>query len=129
MTDAEQRHPGGRPSKYEPEYCDRIVSFMDDGYSIASFAAEIGVARSTINKWAENYPEFSEALSRAQARRARWWEDRLRTIARDGGGPGASTAAIFGIKNAAGEDYREKQEIEHSGGMTITHEDALDELE
>ncbi len=114
-ADRAEKHAGGRPSKYSDAYVAEVTSFMDQGYSLTAFAGEIGVARSTINVWMAEHPEFSEAVSRAQAKRARWWEDRLRHIAEKGGGPGAATAAVFGIKNAAPEDFRDKQEHEHSG--------------
>lgn len=112
-----------RPSKFKPAYSELLIEHLAGGASIASFAAEIGVARSTINQWAEDFPEFSEALKVAKAKCAAWWESRLRAIAIDGGGPGAATAVIFGLKNMASEDWRDKQEIDHKssdGSMTPT---------
>lgn len=105
----------GRPSKYSPAYCNEIVQHMAEGASIASFAGEIGVARSSINEWMEVHPEFSEAVKVAKAKCAAWWEKHLRTIAMAGGGPGAATACIFGLKNMAAEDWREKTSQEISG--------------
>ena len=105
----------GRPSKFSPAYCDLIIEHLAEGASITSFAAEIGVARSTINQWAEDYPAFSEALKVAKAKCAAWWERQLRQIATTGGGPGSATAVIFGLKNMASDDWRDKQEHEHSG--------------
>lgn len=107
----------GRPSKYKPTYCNLLIEHMQEGASIASFAAEIGVARSTINEWADAHPDFSEALKKGKAKCAAWWEKQLRGIATEGGGPGSATAVIFGLKNMASEDWREKQEVEHSGGV------------
>ena len=112
---------GGRPSKFKPTYCNMLIEHLAEGASIASFAAEIGVARSTINQWAEDYPEFSEALKVGKAKCAAWWEKRLRNIALEGGGPGAATAVIFGLKNMASDDWRDKQEHDHissDGSMT-----------
>lgn len=105
--------PQGRPSKYKPAYAELMIEHMTEGASIASFAAEIGVARSTINQWAEDHEDFSEALKVGKAKCAAWWETRLRSIALAGGGPGAATAVIFGLKNMAAEDWREKQEVDH----------------
>lgn len=105
----------GRPSKFKPAYSNMLIEHLAEGASIASFAAEIGVARSTINQWAEDHPEFSEALKIAKAKCAAWWEKRLRTIAVAGGGPGAATAVIFGLKNMASDDWRDKQEHELTG--------------
>lgn len=107
----------GRPSDYKPEYCEQIVTHMSGGASITSFAAEIDVARSTINEWMSVHPEFSEAVKRAKAKCAAWWEMRGRQLAQ-GNEIGNPTLVIFGLKNMADEDWREKQQID----QTTTHE-------
>lgn len=111
--------PGGRPTDYRPEYCDYVVEFCGQGYSLTGYAGEIGVARQTISKWCETHPEFSVACDRAKAVRARWWEDRARSVASEGGPGGQATMVIFGLKNHAPEDYRDKTEHEHSGKVTL----------
>ena len=107
--------PAGRPSDYQEEYAERVVTFCADGYSLTAFAGEIGVARSTINEWMAVYVEFSEAVSRAKAKRARWWEDRAREIAQKGGPGGQATMVIFGLKNHAADDFKEVTRQEHTG--------------
>lgn len=87
---------------------------MAEGASLTSFAAEIGVSRATINVWMDEYPEFLEAVGKGKAKCAAWWEAVGRKIALTGGGPGSGTLAIFGMKNMGAEDWREKQEVEHS---------------
>jgi hypothetical protein len=57
--------------------------------------------------------EFLEAVSRAKAMRARWWEDRAREIALNGGPGGQATMVIFGLKNHAPEDFAETSKQEH----------------
>jgi terminase small subunit-like protein len=106
----------GRPSLYRAEYAERVIEFCRDGYTLTAFAGEIGVARSTINEWIDAHPEFSEAVSRAKALRARWWEERAREIAEKGGAGGQATIVIFGLKNHAPDDFREKSETVLSGG-------------
>lgn len=116
-----ERRPVGRPTKYDPEYCQEAIDYMAEGYSVTAFAGHIGVARSTVFKWAEEHPEFSDALKTAQAMAAMWWEDTLRTVARTG--EGNASAAIFGVKNRSTEDWKDKQEIDHrspDGSMTPT---------
>lgn len=49
-----------RPTKFQPSYCDQVIEHMTDGASLTSFAAEIGVARSTINEWMEAQPDFAD---------------------------------------------------------------------
>ena len=116
----------GRPSKYDAAYCQQLVDHMATGASVASFAAEIDVARSTINEWASVHPEFSEALSRGKVKCLAWWEKAARSSA--SAGTGNATMIVFGLKNMGEEDWRDKREVEHSGHMTLGSAlDALDE--
>jgi hypothetical protein len=103
----------GRPSKYDPSYCDLVVEHMKDGSSLTSFAAEIDVARSTINEWMDAHPEFSEACARAKAKCAAWWEKTNRTLASTG--VGNQGACKLGLTNMAPDDWKEKVETVHSG--------------
>lgn len=112
--------PAGRPSKYHNAYCNEVVEHLKEGASLASFAADIGVSRATLNVWMAEHPEFLDAVGKAKAKCAAWWEKQGRQIAVNGGGPGASTLVMFGLKNMAADDWREKQEVEHSGGVSIT---------
>jgi len=105
--------PAGRPTLYRDEFADRVIAFCADGYSLTAFAGEIGVARSTVTEWCAQHPEFSVAVSRAKAMRARWWEDRAREIALKGGPGGQATMVIFGLKNHAAEDFAETLKQEH----------------
>ncbi len=107
-------NPVGRPTNYRPEYCQMIIEHMEDGSSVSSFAASINAARSTITQWADVHPEFMAALQVGKAKCAAWWDRRGRDIAVQGGGPGASAMVMFGLKNMAPEDFREKQEIAHT---------------
>jgi hypothetical protein len=112
-------HPGGRPTNYRPEYCDMVIEFMADGYSVAAFAGHIRTTRQTIYNWANEHPEFFDALKTAQAMAARWWEDALRNVAITG--QGNATAAIFALKNRGCDEWRDKQELDHTssdGSMT-----------
>lgn len=112
-------HPGGRPSKYSPAYCNQVIEEMAQGKSLTAFAAEIGVARSTIQEWEKEHPEFSVAVTKGKAKCAAWWEERGRNIAMSGGGPGAATLAIFGMKNMGADDWQEKQQVDVSGNLAI----------
>jgi hypothetical protein len=118
--------PVGRPSKYLPAYCEGVVSHCAQGYSIAGYAGEIDVSRSSITQWAEDHKEFSEAVERAKAKRAQFWEKQAINIAQNGGPGGQATMVIFGLKNHAPEDYKDKTETE----ITIRGElaERLDEL-
>lgn len=108
---------GGRPTTYDSKYCQAVIDHMSDGASLTSFAASINCARSTINEWMAANPEFSEAVKIGKSKCAQWWEKVSRTNAVEGGGN--ATLCIFGLKNMAPDEWREKQEIEHSGSIDI----------
>jgi transposase len=125
-----ERNPVGRPSKYRPEFCEAIIEHAATGASLVSFAGSIRVAKATLNNWAADIPEFSEAMQTAKAIAAHWWEERMRRIADGGGGPGAATVTIFALKNFAGEDWQDKSTHEHTGRIThapLTYEEAIEE--
>ena len=107
------KRPTGRPTKYDPKYCKQVVEVLKDGYSIAGFAAEIGVSVQTIYNWMQEYPAFFDAVKDGQTAAARWWEERIRQIA--AGGDGNATAAIFGLKNRLPSEWRDKTETEITG--------------
>jgi transcriptional regulator with XRE-family HTH domain len=107
--------PAGRPTKYEPRFCDELIKFMGKGYSLTAFAGKIGVARSTINEWMSANPEFSEATRVGQAKRTMALET---TLLAGETGPKV-TGHMFALKNADPEGWRDKQEVEHSGGVTV----------
>lgn len=93
------KHAGGRPTDYRVEYCDQVEEAMGIGFSLTAFAGMIGVNKSTICRWKEAYPEFCDAVTRATAKRMLHWETLGLKAADKGGGPGASTMIIFGLKN------------------------------
>ena len=121
MTD---KRPVGRPSDYKPEYCDQVVAHCTDGASLTSFAAEIDVARSTINEWMEKHPDFSEAVKRAKAKCAAWWEKQARSGASGSAKDINPTLCIFGLKNMAADDWRDKTETDNNHTHNISPEAA-----
>lgn len=117
--------PAGRPTTYDPRYCQAVIEHMSEGASLTSFAASIMCSRSTINEWMAANQEFSEAVKVGKALCAQWWEKVSRANAVEGGGN--ATLCIFGLKNMAPDEWREKQEIEHSGKIDSNVSD--DELD
>ena len=66
--------PAGRPSKYDPAYCDTIIAVGEEGGWLSEMAEACDIARSTMDEWAATYPEFSEALTRAKQKAQAWFE-------------------------------------------------------
>jgi hypothetical protein len=105
--------PIGRPSKYDPDFCDDIVKVMGTGLSKTAWAGSIGVCHDTVIEWAKVHPEFSDAVKRGQAARTLKLEQDLLSGTE---GP-RITSRIFALKNAAPNEWREKVETEHSGNV------------
>lgn len=59
----------GRPTKYKPEYCQRLVDHMAQGFSSDSFAGVVDVCIETIRQWKHKNPEFLAAYKRGCAAR------------------------------------------------------------
>lgn len=75
MTDeAPKKRPVGRPTKYKPEYCERVLELAEGGSGPAEYAADFGVDRTTLYDWAAAHEEFSTSLSRAKILEQAWWE-------------------------------------------------------
>jgi hypothetical protein len=107
------------PPQYNPAFAGDIIEKMADGYSLGGFAGQIGIARTTIDHWRRDYPEFDVACARAMAVRQLWWERQAIEVARTGGQGSQGQMVIFGLINAGREDWRQKQEIEHTGQLSL----------
>lgn len=103
--------PGGRPTDFKPEYGERILELMSEGFSLAAAAADINVTRQTVYNWLDKHPEFFDTINLAKGKRQHFLEKRLLSADQ---GP-VVTSTIFALKNAAAADWREKQEYELSG--------------
>ena len=120
--------PGGRPTKYDPKYCEELIEHMNEGYSFESFAGRIGVTRSTIYEWAKVNEQFSDAKSIAVAKSLMKWEGLGLSLA-NGDAKGSAPAWIFSMKNRFPDLYSDKREIETTTKPDrIPHDTEDDEL-
>lgn len=67
--------PAGRPSDYDPAYCEKIIEWGKLGKSKAWMAAQLDVCHQTLLRWEAAHAEFSEAMARAEAKAQAHWED------------------------------------------------------
>jgi hypothetical protein len=102
----------GQPTKYRPEYCEAVMAFMGQGYSLTAFAGSIQVGRETVYGWERTIPEFSDAVKAARSMRVTCLEGGL--LSGEAAGP-QITARIFALKNACPPEWRDKHEVEHTG--------------
>lgn len=112
----------GRPTIFEPELGERILTLMSEGLSLAAAAAECNVHRQRVYEWLDRHPEFADTIKLAQAKRQAFLERRLLSSDQ---GP-VVTSTIFALKNAGPDDWRDKREVEHSGAMEVTSKEQRD---
>lgn len=111
--------PAGRPTKYDPAMCEKVIECGKEGGTLAEMADAIDIDRSTVNEWIAKHPEFSRAIKRGLDHAQAWWEKNGR-LATFGGKDGFNaTSFIFNMKNRFPEDWKDKRETEHSGAMTV----------
>lgn len=98
----------GRPTLYDPAYCERVIELGNAGYSVVEMAAEIGVSRNTLETtWTAAHPAFLEAMGEARDRSQAWWEKQGReNLTAD-----KFQASLYSRSMAARfpKDWREKQ--------------------
>lgn len=111
---------GGRPSEYRPEFCDVVISTMSAGYSKMAAAGEIGCCLNTLKSWMAEHPEFLTAVKLGEALRVKTLEEGLLGAEI---GPRV-TARIFALKNAAPDEWRDRQEVDASMTINIARADA-----
>lgn len=66
---------GGRPTLYDPGFCERVIELGRQGKSLTQIAVSLGFSKATLLGWAEKHIEFSTALTRAKECEQAWWED------------------------------------------------------
>ena len=122
---------GGRPAKYRPEYCEKLIEHMTKGLSFEAFAGVLGVTKQTLYNWAEENPQFLDSKKIGTEKARLWWEAKAidylvntEESTRDSEGNMQvkktslnSTVWIFNMKNRFKEDWRDRQEVE--GEITV----------
>lgn len=93
----------GRPSKYNPHYCEKVIEVMGEGLSVTAFAASVGAHRTTVIDWSAAHPEFAAALNVARAKRCAWLESRL---LEERTNPARLNAIRLGLFNTAPDEWR-----------------------
>ncbi len=105
-------------SKYETHVADRlevIKGWCRDGIIEEEIAKRLGIGYSTLLKYKNLHEELIVALKEGKAVADYRVENALYNKAINGD----TTAMIFWLKNRKPEQWREKQEIAHSGGLDI----------
>lgn len=135
---------GGRPSKYhthvEPKLL-QVAAWARDGLTDADMCKNLDIGKDAFIDYKKQYPELTDALKRNKEVADIIIENELYEKAKgkvmvlnkvkvlnDGTLidyqeetfiPGDTTAQIFWLKNRKPKEWRDKQEIEHSGSLDV----------
>ena len=116
-------NPVGRPSKYDPAFCERVIQLGKLGKSIEQIACELDVGTKTIYNWRDEHPEFLRALDMAREFEQNWWETIAQTYMIEEKDAAKLNASIWSRSMAARfpKKYREstKQEITGADGAPL----------
>jgi hypothetical protein len=104
---------GGRPTDYRPEFCERVIALGREGKSHAQIAADLDVARLTLYRWADEIPEFCNAITRARDLSQAWWESQGQTGLVTPGFNASLWAKSMSARFP--DDYTERQKREITG--------------
>lgn len=130
----------GQPTKYKKEYNELAYKFCLLGATDKQLADFLDVSEATINNWKMKEPEFLESIKKGKHRadaevaealykRALGYEHTEDKIFNANGKPLVvptmkhyppdTAAAFIWLKNRKNKEWRDKQEIEHTGDMTV----------
>ena len=100
---------GGRPSKYDAAYCDKVIELGKEGKSLTQIAVALDVPKSTVITWSNQHLEFSTALTRAKECEQAWWEQK----GMDGLTADKFNSAVWSKSMSARfrDDYTERREL------------------
>lgn len=65
----------GRPTKYDPALCDKVIELGRQGKSVEQISSALGFHYKTLLLWAETHQEFMEAMELAKQYEMAFWED------------------------------------------------------
>jgi transposase len=123
MTETTEKRPVGRPSLYDPKYCEEVVALGKLGKSSEAIGAILGVGTKTLYNWRDQFPEFLHALELAKEFELHWWEDIAQTHMIENKESDKINASIWSRSMAARfpKKYREsvKQEITGADGAPL----------
>ena len=129
-----------RPTKYQPGYPAQAEKLCKLGATDIEIADFFNVNVATIHRWKSDYPEFCDAIKTGKveaddrvvrslyARATGYEHDDVDIRVIDGKivktpirkqYPPDTTAVIFWLKNRDPEHWRDKQEVKHSGAVTV----------
>jgi len=113
---AQEPKKRGRPTKYDPALCEKVVELGKLGRSRTAIAVELGIGVSNIPNWEQEHPEFLRAMQEAQGEAKKYYEALAEAHMVDiPQGPKLNTQLFKFIVQARFPEYRESSKVEVTG--------------
>ena len=113
----EVKRPVGRPTKYDPAFCEQVVELGRIGKSIEQIAANLGVSTRVLFDWRDKHEVFLHALEYAKELELDWWESIAQAMMVENKDSDKLNASIWSRSMAARfpKKYRESTKTEITG--------------
>jgi transposase len=123
MTETVEKRPVGRPSLYDPAYCQKVIELGKLGKSVEAIGSMLEVGTKTLYRWKDEHEEFRHAMELAKEHELRWWEEMAQGYMLEHKDGERLNASIWSRSMAARfpKKYREstKQEITGMDGAPL----------
>ena len=127
--DGKEKNKGGRPTKYQSDFPERVLGMFKEGASKAEICMRLEIGFDAFQDYVDKYPEFSESVKKGLHISQGWWEmkGRKATVGEVEGFN--ATSFIFNMKNRFRHDWNDRKEIDHSStdGTMATKEFSQDD--
>ena len=117
MTDEAPKRPVGRPSTYDPAYCEQVIELGRIGKSIEQICYQLRTPVRTLYEWRDRHEEFSQALEEAKTYEQAWWEEQAAAYMVENKESDRLNASLWSRSMAARfpKKYRESTKTEITG--------------
>ena len=123
MTETPEKRPVGRPSLYDPAYCEKVVELGRLGKSVEQIASNLNLSLRVMYKWRDEHEEFMHAMEDAKQHEQAWWEEQAQAYMVENKESDRLNASLWSRSMAARfpKKYREsvKQEITGAEGAPL----------
>ena len=118
-----EKRPVGRPTLYDPAYCETVRELGRIGKSIEQICYQLNISIRTIYLWKDTHEEFMQALEDAKAFEQAWWEEQAQAYMVENKDSDKLNPSLWSRSMAARfpKKYREstKQEITGADGAPL----------
>ena len=107
----------GRPSKYDPAYCDQVVALGKEGLSRWQICSRLDIGLHNMKAWEGAHEDFRASLEEARLHALAYWEDLAHDHIREAPGGIKLNTGLWSRSMAARfpEQYRENSKVEVTG--------------